>query len=436
MKTATVRLRDIAFGGDAVGELEGKVIFVPYGIPGELVTVEVTREYARYAVARLVEVLEPSPDRVEPPCPHFGVCGGCQWQHLDHPVQLEWKRRVLEEQLRRVGKLEAVEVRPPLAPLAPWAYRARAQLKVAGRGRPLVGFHQRATNRVVDLDRCPLLEPRLSAVLAALRAMRTPNLLTLFPGLREVWLAAASGTPDVLVSLFARPRERGQARLLFHALRAAAPSLRGVVLLAGEPRGSPRPVDWHGERTLREQVGGHRFRIDATAFFQVSGRAAEALLTLVRDAAGLTGRERVLDLYCGVGTFTLPLAAAAGETVGVEAHPAAAEDAVHNLAESGCRGARVLRGQAEDALPALAAQGPWDLVLLDPPRQGCSPAVLGHLAELAARRILYVSCDPSTLARDLGALAGRGYVIRWVQPVDLFPQTFHLEAVALLEARG
>jgi 23S rRNA (uracil1939-C5)-methyltransferase len=182
-----------------------------------------------------------------------------------------------------------------------------------------------------------------------------------------------------------------------------------------------------------EQVGAHRFRVDSTAFFQVSGLAAETLTRLVMESAALTGSERVLDLYGGVGTFTVPLAFHAKEVVGVEANAAAAADAVHNLRSNGCIGARIVHAQAEQALPALAQEGPWDLVVLDPPRQGASRRVLDDITGRAVPRIVYVSCDPSTLARDLGVLVPAGYRCTALAPVDLFPQTFHLEAVAVLK---
>jgi 23S rRNA (uracil1939-C5)-methyltransferase len=181
-----------------------------------------------------------------------------------------------------------------------------------------------------------------------------------------------------------------------------------------------------------EQVGDLRFRVDGTAFFQVSGLGAGILTRLVLEAAALTGRERVLDLYAGVGTFTAPLARQAAEVVGVEAGVSGAADAGYNLRANECSRARLMQAQVEQALPALAKEGPWDLVLLDPPRQGCSRRVLDDLAAMGIPRLIYVSCDPSTLARDLGLLVKSGYRCLGIQPVDLFPQTFHLEAVASL----
>lgn len=435
----------LVFQGSGLGRLpDGRVVFVPYSAPGDEVEIEVTEAREDYVRADLVRVLAPAPARATPACRHFGDCGGCQWQHLTHASQLEWKREVLREQLARVGKLADVPVFPPLTPTGPWEYRARAQFKVLAGGRPRIGFHQRETHRVVDIDRCPLLDPRLNDILASLRRMRDPALLRLFPDLREVWAAAGTGagtgagtaTGETIVSLFTRARDRAAIRLLFHRVQAEVPTLQGVVLLDGDPRQHPRFVDRHGHGAVMERVGAHRFRVDATAFFQVNGLAAEALTRLVLEGANLTGKERVLDLYCGVGTFTVPLARLAGEVVGIESHAAAAADAVHNLRSNGCGAARIIQGQVEQALPALTREGPWDLAVLDPPRQGASRRVLDALTGMAVPRIVYVSCDPSTLARDLGVLVPAGYRCTALTPVDLFPQTFHLEAVAVLERTG
>lgn len=434
-----VTIERLVFQGDGLGRLpEGRVIFVPYAAPGDLAEVEATEARGDFLRGEVVRVLTPAPVRTTPPCRYFGACGGCQWQHVDYTAQLHWKREILQELLARVGKLEAESppVSAPLAPAGPWEYRARAQFKVVAGPRLSVGFHQRQTNRVVDIDRCPLLDPRLNDTLEALRTMREPPLHTLLPRLREIWAALASGTGEVLVSLFAQAGERAAIRLLYHRLQEKVPALQGVVLLAGDPRQHPRLVDRQGQGALTELVGEHRFRVDATAFFQVSGLAAGLLTRLVLQAASLTGGERVLELYCGVGTFTVPLARRARAVLGIEANAAAATDAVYNLRENGCPTARIIQGQVEQLLPALAQEAPWDLVVADPPRQGCSRRILEAMAKLAVPRIVYVSCDPSTLARDLAILAGSGYRCLRIQPVDLFPQTFHLESVALLQRVG
>jgi 23S rRNA (uracil1939-C5)-methyltransferase len=433
-----VTIERLVFQGNGLGRLpDGRVVFVPYTAPGDEAEIAVKGVRDDFVRADLVRVLAPASVRADPACRYFGDCGGCQWQHLTYPAQIEWKREMLRELLARVGKLPDVPVSPPITPIGPWEYRARAQFKIFAAGRLHIGFHQRETHRVVDVDRCPLLDARLNNILGILRRMREPALLKLFPRLREIWAAvgagAAPGTGEAIVSLFARPQDRAAIRLLFHRIQAEVPTLVGVVLLDGDPRGHPRIVDRHGRGAILEEVGGYRFRVDAGAFFQVSGEAAGTLTRLVLEATALTGSERVLDLYSGVGTFTVPLARVAREVVGVEANAAAAADAVHNLRGNGCPGARIVQAQAEQALPGLASEGPWDLVVLDPPRQGVSRRVLDAIMGMAIPRIVYVSCDPSTLARDLGVLLPAGYRCTNVTPVDLFPQTFHLEAVAVLE---
>jgi 23S rRNA (uracil1939-C5)-methyltransferase len=412
---------------------DGRVVFVPATTPGDDVEVRIAEVRSDFVRGTPIRILTASPDRVHPPCRYFGTCGGCQWQHVSYPAQLDWKRRILEELLVRVGKLENVSADQTIDPGAPWEYRARAQFKVIGGARPCIGFHQRETNRVVDIDQCPLLDPRVNALLHAMRRMKHPSFFSLFQRLREAWVALGTGTGEMLLSLFARAEDRGALRLAFHTLQAAAPGLRGIVLLEGDPRQAPRLVDWCGGQLLHEQIGDARFQVGATAFFQVSGLAAGRLTSLVLEGAALTGRERILELYSGVGTFSVPLAKKAREVVAIEAHPAAAADGEANLRQNGCATGRIVQAQVEQALPAMAADGPWDLVVLDPPRQGCSRGVLDLLASVRAPRLIYVSCDPSTLARDVGVLVRAGYRCVRLRPIDLFPQTFHLETVALLE---
>ena len=428
-----VTIERLVFQGDGLSRLpDGRVIFVPMTAPGDEVEVRVEEDRRDFVRGTAVRTLAPSPIRTEPRCGYFGICGGCQWQHVAYPAQLDWKRRILEELLARVGKLGGVPVATPIAPLTSWEYRAQAQLTVIGGARPCVGFHRRETNRVVNIDRCPLLDPRLNTLLRAMRHMKHPSFFSLFPGVREAWVALGTGTGELLLSLFGRVQDRGALRLLFHTLRSAAPGLQGVASLEGGLRRAPRVVDWYGARALHEQIGDARFRVGATSFFQVSGLAAAGLTSLVLEGAALTGTERVLELYSGVGTFSVPLAKRARELVGIEANTGAAADADENLRQNGCAGARIVQAQVEQGLPGAAAEGTWDAVVLDPPRQGCSRAVLDLLASMRAARLVYVSCDPSTLARDLAALVGAGYRCTSLQPIDLFPQTFHLECVAVL----
>jgi 23S rRNA (uracil1939-C5)-methyltransferase len=266
-----------------------------------------------------------------------------------------------------------------------------------------------------------------------MRHMKHPSLFSMFQRLREAWVGLGTGTGEMLLSLFGRVQDRAALRLALHTLQAKVPGLRGVALAEGDSRHGARMVDHVGSDAISEQVGDVRLRVGATAFFQVSGLAASRLTSLVLDGARLTGTERVLELYSGVGTFTVPLAWKAREVVGVEGNPVAAADGEANLRDNGCAGARILGAPVEHAVARLASGGPWDLVVLDPPRQGCSRAVLDHVMATRSARVIYVSCDPSTLARDLGVLVRGGYRCTRLTPIDLFPQTFHLESVAVLE---
>ncbi|HTX52128.1 MAG TPA: 23S rRNA (uracil(1939)-C(5))-methyltransferase RlmD [Candidatus Baltobacteraceae bacterium] len=429
-----VHIEQLVFRGDGLGRLpDGRVIFVPLTVPGDDVEIQVEESRADFARGRVVRIVSPAPDRIEAACPYSGTCGGCQWQQVQLPAQHGWKRRILQELLIRVGKLADVPISELIAPVAPWEYRARAQFKVIGGARPCIGYHQRETNRVVDIARCPLVDPRLNAVLDTLRRMKQPSLFTLFDRLREMWVSVGTGTGDVLVSLFARVRDRAALRLVWHRLKEVLPTVVGVVLLEGDPREDPRVSDHVGKSEIYEQVEDARFRLGPTAFFQVNGVAAGAVTGLLRDEAQLSGRECVLELYAGVGTFTVPLSRRAKQIVGVEGHRGAAADGEANLQANGCENARIIPGQVEQVVPGLATEGSWDVVVMDPPRTGCSRRLLEEVRDLTFRRLLYVSCDPSTLARDLGILVRSGLRLVRVQPIDLLPQTFHLESLAVLE---
>ncbi len=428
-------IEKLIFRGDGLGRTsEGQVVFIPYAAPGEQIRAWIKAGKADYLQGALLEIIEASPDRVVPPCPYFGLCGGCQWQHLSYPAQLEWKGRILQDLLARIGKLPGIVQAPPVALTRQWRYRTRAQLKVRVQGdRCLLGFFQRDSKRVVDVEACPLLHPSLDQTLQVLRTLRYPSLARLFPDLSEIRIGVGERTGEVLVLFRSFRGERQALRHLFHALQGKVPGVVGVVRAQGDPGRDPILADWQGRPFYFEEIAGMTFRVGALSFFQVSAEAAEALLERVLSLADLRGEERVLDLYCGVGTFTIPVAKRAGQVIGVEGNPHAVRDAIHNVRRNGISNGRIIRASVEDALFDLTAEDPWDLVLLDPPRQGLSPRALEGLLRLAPRRIIYLSCDPSTLARDLAGLVQGGYRPLQVQALDLFPQTYHIEAVVLLD---
>ena len=408
MKPIHLRLSDMAYGGAAVGRHEGKAVFVPGGIPGEEVRVEIVQDRPRYARARLLKVLAPSPERVAPPCPQFGRCGGCQWQHVEYGAQLRYKQRIVESHLQRIGRIPSPPLRPPIGMAHPWRYRNNMQFVVDREGH--LCLMAAGSHRPVPVGDCHLLCPELGQVLAELELD--------LPDLAGVTLRAG--------------RRTGERMLVLATRGADVPELevdRPLSCVLLRPDGSIAPLI--GSPYLHEELAGRRLRVSAGSFFQVNTEQAEALLEVVREYARIEPGETVLDAYGGVGTIGLALAGRAGRVLIAEASPSAAADARKNA--SSVPNATVIEGAVEAVLPAL--EGAIDVAVLDPPRAGVAARALAALAARRPRRIVYVSCDPSTLARDLGRLLEQGYALQEVQPVDMFPQTYHVECVALLAAR-
>jgi tRNA/tmRNA/rRNA uracil-C5-methylase (TrmA/RlmC/RlmD family) len=412
---ADVHLHGVAHGGQAVGRLpDGRAVFVPYAIPGERVRVRVTQARRRFARAELLEVLEPSPDRVEPPCPHFGPgrCGGCAWQHVRPGAQADLKARLVREQLAHLGGLDDVPVRPTLRPASPpgepegFGYRERATLTAAPDGR--LGFLRAGSHQVHPVDRCPLLAGGLQEL---------PSLLGRHPAGAKVRLRRGAGGERLAVLEAA---ETSRTRFL---------PPEGVAWSV--VRGNGRVVGGEGRPSVTERIAGVELQVSAASFFQVHRQGAETLVELAGRALQPAGGETLLDLYAGVGLFAATVGARAGRVVAVESWRPAARDARHNLRSH--PDATVLQ---DDVANALRGIGAADLVVLDPPRAGAGASVLGRVAALRPRAIALVSCDPAALARDVRTLTDLGWPAAWVQPVDLFPQTAHLEALTALFPSG
>jgi 23S rRNA (uracil1939-C5)-methyltransferase len=424
-----IRLDGIAHGGEALGRDRDRVVFVPYAIPGESVRVELLEEKPRWARARLLEVLEPSPDRVDPPCPHFGPekCGGCQWQHIAYERQASLKQEILADHLHRLGYIAEPPVADIIALAAPalpdrpaaetdvltFRYRNQTRFAVGADGR--LGFRPMARAReVIPIDRCLLLHERLDDLHGALDL--------LWSSLTGVILRAGIATPE------------GQALVLFETASDEQPELE-IDLPAACAVQTPRGVQpMVGEPWLEEQVAGRVYRVSAESFFQANTIGAEALVEVVASYLEPRADDCLIDAYCGVGLFSLALADSLGQVIGIESSPSACEDFAHNAgaADNVC----LHEGAVEDVLPTLRDQGqPADLVVLDPPRAGAGAEVLSHLAAMNPRRIVYVSSDPAALARDAVYLTAAGYRLAEVQPLDMAPQTAQVDSVALWARR-
>ena len=420
--TLELTLDGIAQGGEGVGRWQERVVFARGGLPGERVQVRLRERRDAYARGDVIELLDASPDRIEPRLPG---ADHMPWQHIAYPAQLRFKRQILADQLAKIGGMADPPVGETLAAPRPWGYRNSARFHgVSGR----IGYYAADSHDLQEIESDPLLLPVLNDALAALRgAVRAGA-----PAPAEVILRASEAYGYVLAALL-RP-ERGEGRgynaeaiddlsQLARRWQMRYPALAGVTL-AGQAASAI------GADHLIEELGGIAFHLRPATFFQINSAAAEALLDLVRGGLELRGGERLLDLYCGAGAFALPLAASVAEVVAIEEYAGAIEDGRTTAAENGITNVRFEVGRVEQALGQL--EGAFDAAVLDPPRRGCHPQALDQLLRIAPARIVYISCQPATLARDLKLLVAGGYQLASVRPVDLFPQTAHVESVSVL----
>jgi len=435
MAELLVDIETMCYGGAGLGRVEGKACFVPLTAPGDRARVRVVKEKRSYLEAELLELVVPSPLRVEPPCPVFGACGGCHWQHLPYEEQLRQKGEIFAGTLSRIGKLSS-DLLLPVAPSPDrFGYRSRIQLKV-GRVKeaPVLGFYRTASHQVIDLTAgCAIAAPLLNRMLAEFRAL-LPRLAS-WQGIGQIDLAMGDDGESIAVVHCVA----GAAAALTKALTvesAALPSVTGLFVNSGSKSRLQRVF---GIDSLSYRIPGGlfpggrelRLRFARGGFSQVNYRQNLELIRTVVQWGGFTGRERVLDLYCGNGNVSLSVAPLVAEVTGVEGYAPSIEDARANAAANGIANALYRVSDAALAVRQLAGEGErFDLVVLDPPRGGAESA--GELADLNPAKIVYVSCDPATLARDLGLLAQRGYRVTRTRPLDMFPQTYHLESVTEL----
>lgn len=394
-----LRTETMAHGGSAIARRAGKAYFVDGAIPGELVSGTAEVDKGSWGRVRLIEILERSPDRVEPSCSHFGQCGGCQWQMGDYPAQLAWKEEIVTGQLAHLGRHPDPPVRPIVAPGPPYGYRNRMDYRVAA-GRP--ALHERKSRRLVPLRECRILHPSLADLLIDLGDLG---------GVDSITLRTATTTGEVLVAL--RGKVPPQASSWgCNVCRVDGNSVEPVI----------------GEPTIEETVAGIPFRISGTSFFQNNTAGAEHLVSLVSEAAEVGSSDTLLDAYAGGGLFSATVGRQAGRVLAIEVGAAEARDLQANLNRAGIEEYRIVSAPAEEAVARLDEY--WDVVIADPPRRGLGVDGIEAVTAAEPRTLVYVSCDPASLARDTALLAEWEYELDWVTPVDMFPQTFHIECVA------
>lgn len=440
----TLEVTDLGHDGEGVARHRGLVVFIPGALPGERVVAELVERKRHFARARLLEVERPAPERVTPPCAVYGECGGCQLQHLRYEEQLAWKAAYVRECLRRIGGLHDVPVQACLGMDHPWGYRNKAQYPVARvDGGVVLGFYRKGSHEVVAATGClvqhPLSRQAAEAARQAVADLGIPpyDESTHQGVIRHVLCRVSFSSQRVLVTFVTRTPRIPREAALVETLRTSVPNLAGITQNI-----NPRPGNvilgernrllW-GEDVLCERILDLELCYSAPAFFQVNPVQTEVLYRQVLAYAALKGDEHVVDAYCGIGSITLPLARRAGRVTGIEVVEAAVRDARRNAARNGIPNVTFLAGEAEAILPERVAAGERpDVVVVDPPRKGCGRPLLDAILAVRPARVVYVSCNPATLARDLRILVDGGYQVREVQPVDMFPQTAHVEAVALL----
>ena len=446
--TAEVRIEDIAEDGQGIGRAGGYTLFIKDAVPGDLVEVKVIKAKKNYGYARILRMLQPSPDRVEPRCPVAGPCGGCQLQAMSYESQLEFKRRKIESHLKRIGGFSDITVPPVIGMEDPFHYRNKAQYPV-GRskdGKILMGFYAGRTHSIIETGHCYLGQPVNDEILKLIREYMEENRVEPYDeerhsGLvRHVLIRVGYHTGEIMVCLVIN----GRRLPAVHQLKEKLLTVKGmscISLCVNQEKSNvilgEKLINLFGPGYITDRIGDIRYQISPQSFYQVNPQQTEKLYGKALEFAGLKGGEVVWDLYCGIGTISLFLARKAKRVYGVEIVPAAVENAKKNARINGIGNAEFYAGKAEDVLPEMYRQrGVFaDVIVVDPPRAGCDEVLLDTIVKMAPQRVVYVSCDSATLARDLRWLCDRGYEIGGVQGVDMFGQTGHVETVVRLQRK-
>ncbi|WAH36448.1 23S rRNA (uracil(1939)-C(5))-methyltransferase RlmD [Alicyclobacillus dauci] len=426
-----IRLND---DGDGVATVNGFTVFVPYLLPGERATVRITDRQRRFARALLLERHSTSPDRQDAPCPVFGECGGCQVQHLTYEGQLEWKTSRIARVAKQVGLDADKVVRPIIGSDEPFRYRNQVQMPFrynSDEKSVEMGFYGAATHDLIPTDSCHLQSETMQETLNEARKFLEgvgPDIASLVHHVivRE---SAANGEQVVVFAVFRKPEALRAALKTFDAPRAVTTAVTVQPKLGGPVWG--RTVEtMKGSGTLIEEISGIPFRVSPRSFLQVQTGMAERMYETVREYAALKSDDTVIDAYCGIGTMTLMLAKESGRAVGIEEIASAVSDARVNRDDNGIENAEFIAGRVEEWMPKWVEDGGHaDVVVFDPPRKGIDAAALSAVIEAKPRRIVYASCNPATLQRDLKGLLAGGYKVEAMQPFDMFPQTSHVECV-------
>ena len=456
-----VEITGVAAEGNAIARVNDMVVFVPFGAPGDVVNIKIDRKKRNYAEGHIEQIITPSPVRCEPRCEHFGVCGGCRWQHLPYPAQLGFKQQQVTDALTRIAKVELPEINPILGSADIWEYRNKMEYTFSNRcwltfeqmrsgeefpDRDAVGFHiPGAFDKVLDIKKCHLQDDFSNRLRLFIKEFGKTHGYSFYDlraqsGLLRTLMVRIASTGDIMAVMVFGADEPEKISALMDAVREHFPEITSLLYVvntkANDTIGDLDILTWAGKPYIEEEMEGLHFRVGPKSFYQTNSRQAYELYKVARNFAGLTGSELVYDLYTGTGTIANFVARNARHVIGIEYVADAIEDAKLNSKVNGLDNTEFYAGDMKDVLTDgfIATHGRPDVMIIDPPRAGMHDDVIKVILNAAPERIVYVSCNPATQARDLAALDSL-YKVTAVQPVDMFPHTHHVENVVRLEKR-
>jgi len=440
----SIKIEDLGHAGEGVGKIEGFTVFVDGGIPGDYLKIKLKTLKKNYGIGRIIEILQPSNDRVTPICPLANTCGGCQIMQMDYEAQLDIKRKRVKDILERIGKIQTT-VHPTIGMDNPYEYRNKAQFPVGKiKGQAILGFYKKGSHEIVATEHCHIQSPINKEIIQVMKEYIKNYDISVYDEktgkgiLRHVVTKVGFTTGEVMVVLVTNGRNLPYKKALIEILEKSVDGLKSVVQNINDRNTNvilgKENTTLYGEDKIVDYIGELKFNISPQSFFQVNPVQTKKLYEKTLEYAGLTGEENVFDIYCGIGSISLFLAKKAKKVVGVEVVEAAINDAEENARINHIYNTEFYAGKAEEVIPKLYEKGlTADVVVVDPPRKGCEEVVLETIVKMEPKRIVYVSCNPASLARDLAYMEEKGYSTVEVQPVDMFPHGSHVECIALLQ---
>lgn len=444
-QTFPLTIKRLGINGEGVGYFKKQVVFVPGALPGEEVVVEASKVLPKFAEARIKKIRKKSPYRVQPPCPVYEECGGCQLQHLRYDQQLKEKRDIIIQSLERHTKLavDEIDIKDTIGMEDPWSYRNKSQFQLGQQdGKVLAGLYGLNSHKLINIQQCavqhPLTTKATVTVKRILQDLKIPiyNEKTRKGLVRTIVARAGVVSGELQIVLITSTKELPKKDMIVQEIKKTIPEVKSIVQNVNGQKTSvifgDQSVTLEGNDFIQETLGDLQFELSARTFFQLNPEQTVKLYNEVKEAAQLTGKEKVVDAYCGVGTIGLWVADKAGEIRGMDVIPESIEDAKKNAERHGIKHAKYVTGKAEEVLPKWAKEG-WkpDVIIVDPPRTGLDQQLLKTILKVKPKRLVYVSCNPSTLAKDIAVLSSK-YKVEYMQPVDMFPQTAHVECVSQL----